>query len=82
MVLSSLLAFSSSCNESCFKDRVDVERTTSMEYKLFPIVWNGDVTYQFRRYHVPTSAPLNSTNIYIKEFLEFMQYWNLVLLLP
>ena len=33
--LSSLLPFSSSCSESCFKDRFDVEITTPMEYKFF-----------------------------------------------
>ena len=42
-MVSSLLALSSSCNQSCFKDRVDVEGTTSMEYKLF-FQWYGIVT--------------------------------------
>ena len=37
---------SSTRNESCFKDRLDVERTTYMEYKFFPLVPNLDATHQ------------------------------------
>ena len=62
--LSSLLAFSSSCNESLLKDGLDVESTSSMDEKLFPIVWNYDVTHQFRCDHVSTSVSLNCTNVH------------------
>ena len=41
----------------------------------------GDVTQQLGHYQIPTSVSLNST-MYIKIFLEILQYWNLVLLLP
>ena len=57
--MSSLFAFFSSCNETFFHYRAEVNRTASVEYKLFPIAWNSDVTQQFRRYQLSTRVPLN-----------------------
>ena len=42
----------------------DVERTTSMEYEFFPILWNCYVAHPSRRYHIPTRVSLNCTNVH------------------
>ena len=47
--------------ETCFQDTAQVERTGSVEYELFPIVCNSDVTHQFRRYQLSTSVSSNRT---------------------
>ena len=50
--------------ETCFQDTAEVERSGSVEYELFPIVCNCDVTHQFRRYQQSTSVSSNRTNIH------------------
>ena len=52
-----------------------------MKQEFFPFVWNSDVTHQLRRYQIPINVSWNGTN-FQQIFLEFMQYWNLMLLLP
>ena len=47
---------------------VHVERTTSVEYKLFPIVRNCDVTHQF----FPPVCP-GIARVYIMDFLDVSQ---------
>ena len=48
-----------------------LKRTTSMEYPLFPIVWNSDITHQFRFNHDSPSVPLNCTKIQKGTFRTF-----------
>ena len=52
-----------------------------MKQEFLPLVRNSDVTHQLRRYQIPTNVSLNGTNKQ-EGIFEFLQYWNLVLLLP
>ena len=40
-----------------------IERTFFVKYEFLPIVWNSDVTQQFRRYQFPTCVSLHGTSI-------------------
>ena len=52
-----------------------------MKLEFLSHVWNSDVTEQLKRHQIPTTVSLKA-RIYNKECLEFMRYWNLILLLP
>ena len=41
---------------------VTIEVTLNEE-EFFPFVWNSDVTHQLKRYQIPTSVSLKSTNV-------------------
>ena len=43
-------------------------------------MWNGGLTHQLKHYQIPTSVSLEWHEYTTKEFLEFMQYWNLILI--
>ena len=84
--LSSFLGFFASCNESSFKDRLDVERTSSVKDKFFSIVWNFDVIHQFRCNHVSTSVSLSCTTrtlscYYLHTSIKSNPFLNIVVLL-
>ena len=34
-----------------------------MKQEFFPFVWNSDMTDQLKRYQIPTSVSMNSTNV-------------------
>ena len=52
-----------------------------MKQEFFPIVWTTDVTHQLRRYQIRTVCP-SIARMHNNIFLEFLQNWDLVLLLP
>ena len=45
------------------EDWLHIVWASSMKQKFFPIVWNGDVTHQLRRYQIPTCVRLNGADI-------------------